>query len=81
MIARTEANSIFLSNSMKGISFGGIQIDNVSRQTIASRDDAVIDCLIKWVQLALDVDHSPALNRLCLRVWTQLTYLLAFSPD
>ena len=25
------------------------------------------------------VDHSPALNRPCLRAWTQLTYFLSFS--
>ena len=46
--------------------------------TTALHDDAVIDCLIKCAQLAPAVDHSPALNRPCLRAWTQLTYFLPF---
>ena len=37
------------------------------------------DCLVKWVRLAPAVDHSPDLNRPCLRAWTQLTYFLSFS--
>ena len=41
---------------------------------IALRDDAVIDCLIKWAQLAHAVDHNPALNHPCLRAWTPLSY-------
>ena len=49
--------------------------------TIALRGDAAIDCLIKWVQLTTAVDHSPALNCPCLRVWTQLTYFLSFSTS
>ena len=50
-------------------------------RTIVLRDDAVIDCLIKWVQWPPAVDHSPALNRLCLRAWTQLTYFHSFSAS
>ena len=40
--------------------------------------------LIAWlngVQLASAVDQSPALNRPCLRAWTQLTYFLSFSTS
>ena len=48
--------------------------------TIASHHAAVIDCLIKLVQLAPAVYHSPALNRPRLRAWTQLTYFLSFPP-
>ena len=44
-------------------------------------EDAVIDWLIKCVQLAAAVDHSPALNRPCLPAWTQLTYFLFFSTS
>ena len=40
--------------------------------------DAVIDWLIKWVQLTPAFDHNPVLNRFCLRIWTQLTYFLSF---
>ena len=39
---------------------------------------AVIDWLIKWVQSAPAVDHSPVLKGPCLRAWTQLTYFLSF---
>ena len=78
MIARTEANPILdlgwfneeylpLVGSDSGTFFG---------RTIA---DASIDCLIRWVQLASAVYHSPALNRPSLRAWTQLTYFLSFS--
>ena len=41
----------------------------------------MIDCLIKWLQLAPAFDHSPALNRPCLRAWTQLTYFLSFPTS
>ena len=47
-------------------------------ETIALRDDAVVDCLIKWVSAFY---QSPALNRPCLRAWTQLTYFLSFSTS
>ena len=81
MIVRNEANSILdlgwfnegyplLVGSNSGTFFSS---------TIASRDDTVIDCLIKWVQLAPAVDHGPALNRPCLRAWTQLTYFPSCS--
>ena len=50
-------------------------------RTVALPGDAVIDWLIKWVQLAPAVDHSPVLNRSCLRAWTQLTYFLSFSTS
>ena len=50
-------------------------------RTIVLRDEAVIDCLIKWVQLAPAVDHSPVLNCPGLRAWTQLTYLLSSSTS
>ena len=42
------------------------------------RFDAVVDCLIKWVHLALAFDQSPALKHPCLRARTQLTYFLSF---
>ena len=48
---------------------------------IALPDDAIMDWLIKWTHLAPAVDRSPALNRLCLRAWTQLTYFLSFSTS
>ena len=48
------------------------------RRTIALHDDAIIDCLIKWVQSAPAVDHSPALNHPGLPAGTQLAYLLFF---
>ena len=50
-------------------------------RTVALHDDAVVDCLIKWVQLTSAVDHNPALNRPCLRAWTQLTYSPSLSTS
>ena len=50
-----------------------------SGRTIALRDAAVVDCLIKRVQLTPAVDHSLALDCPRLRAWTQLTYFLSFS--
>ena len=47
-------------------------------RTSALRDNAVVDCLIKWVQLAPAIDPIPVLNHPCLRGWTQLTYFLSF---
>ena len=46
--------------------------------TIALHNEAVIDWLIKWVQLASAVDRSPVLDHSGLRAWTQLTYFLSF---
>ena len=37
---------------------------------MALHEDAVIDWLIEWVQFTAAFDHSPALNRPCLRAWT-----------
>ena len=82
MIARTEANSILdlewfnvghllLVGSNSGTFFG---------KTTALRGDAVIDCLVRWVQWAPAVYHSPSLDRSCLHAWTQLTYLFSLLP-
>ena len=43
------------------------------------RNHAVIDRLFKWVQLTPAFNHSPVLNRSCLRAWTQLTSFLSLS--
>ena len=58
---------------------GRIEFGNFFGRTIALRNKGVIDWLIEWVQLAPAVDHSPVLNRPCLRAWTQLTYFFFFS--
>ena len=83
MTARFEANSIldlgwFNEEHLLLVGFNSVTFIG---RTIAWRDEAVIDCLIKWVQLASAVDHSPALNRSCLRAWTQLAYFLSFSTN
>ena len=72
-------NLLSLVTQWRISAIGKIQFGNVSGRTIVLPDDAVIDCLIKWAQLAPAVDHSPALNRPCLHAWTQLTYFLS-SP-
>ena len=83
MIAKTEANSLLdLGWFNEGyLLLTGLDSETFFGRTIVLRDDAVIDCLIKGVQLASDVDHSSALNRPCLRAWTQLTYFLSFSTS
>ena len=73
MIAKTEAYSILgleyfnegylLMVGPKSVTFFG--------RTIAVRDDAVIDCLIKWVQLAPAIDHSQP--------WTAPVSVLEYS--
>ena len=60
---------------------GRIQFGNVCGRTSSLPDDAVIDWLIKWVQLAAAAVHNPALNRPCLRAWAYLTYFLSFSTS
>ena len=83
MIARTEANSIlYLGWFNEGhLLLIGSNSEMFFGRTIALPDDAVIDYLIKWVQLAPAVDHSPALNRPCLRTWTQMSYFLSLSTS
>ena len=72
--------SSILGNSMKHICcwYDPIQVSFFGK-TIALHDNAVIDCLIYMGTVGTNaVDHSPALNRPCLRAWTQLTYFLSF---
>ena len=81
MIARTETNSIHdLGQINEGyLLLTGSNSGKFLDRTIDLRDDATIDWLIKWVQLAAAFDHGPALNCPCLCAWTQLTYFLSFS--
>ena len=83
MIARTEANLILNLGKLNEGYLVLVGSDSVTcfGRTVALRDDAVIDCLIKWIQLTAAFDHSPALNRPCLRAWTQLNYFLSFSAS
>ena len=75
MIARTEACSIldFAELNEEDLLLVGSNSVTFFGKTIALRDDAVIDCLIKWAQ------YSP--EPPCLRAWTQLTYFLSFSTS
>ena len=63
-LSRTETRDLFIH----------LRFSYFTRTVASLPDDAIIDCLIKWVQLAPAVDR----NRPCLRAWTQLTYFLSF---
>ena len=81
MIARTEANSILdLGQFNEGyLLLVGPDLITFFGRTITVPYDVVIGWLIKWVQLTPALNHSPALNRPCLRASRQLTYSLSFS--
>ena len=87
MTARTQANSILDFGNFGCLVVVGSNSETCLERTITLHYDAVIDCLIKWVQLAPAFDHSPALNRssLCLDTADLLSlflyqFSLSFSP-